>query len=130
VQRSLGRGVPAETVLSMLRQRMVPASRACFRRDRAGRRDYAVRVVFHFELADGEVVLADVSGEIQPALRSCLLDTLDRLEVPRFEGTIIVRWPVHTERDVPTVTWELRGDVADVVDQALGDDRNTGTPDI
>ncbi len=130
VQRSLGRGVPAETVLSMLRQRMVPASRACFRRDRAGRRDYAVRVVFHFELADGEVVLADVSGEIQPALRSCLLDTLDRLEVPRFEGTIIVRWPVHTERDVPTVTWELRGDVADAVDQALGDDRNTGTPEI
>lgn len=128
--RRLGRGVPRETVLTLLRQRLVPAARACFRRDRAGRLDYAVRVVFRFELADGEVVLADVQGEMDDELRTCLSSSLDRLEVPRFEGRVVVRWPVHTARVVPDITVELSGDVAGEVDRAIGPGRDAGIPDL
>lgn len=114
-----GRGIPAETVLRMLRQRVVPIARRCFRRDRAGRADYSVRAEYHFELTDREVVRADVVGEIPPPLRACLQQAIDRLDVPRFEGRVVVRYPVYTERDAPPPRVELHDDVAREVDRVL-----------
>ena len=120
----LGRGVPAETVLSMLRGRVVPAARRCFRIDRAGRGDYAVRAVFEFELADREVSSAEVSGAISDRLRACLMATLQGLDVPPFEGSVLVRYPVYTERYPPPPTIELRDEVAAPVDRLLGEGRH------
>ena len=117
----LGRGVPAETVLSMLRQRLVPAARRCFRRDRGGRGDYSVRAVFELELADREIAAAAVRGEISERLRGCLESSLEGLDVPRFRGSVLVRYPLHTERHPPPPTIELRDDVARAVDRALSD---------
>ncbi|MAQ15964.1 MAG: hypothetical protein CMN30_14370 [Sandaracinus sp.] len=124
--RGLGRGVPAETVLSLLRRRVVPAARRCFRLDRAGRADYSVRAVFELELSDREVNGAAVHGEIDERLRACLMDTLDDLEVPAFEGAVLVRYPLYTERHPPPPTIELRPDVAAPLDRVL---RTEPTPD-
>ncbi len=121
---NLGRGVPAETVLSMLRGRIIPAARRCFRIDRAGRGDYSVRAVFELELADREVSGAEVEGEISDRLRSCLMSTLEALDVPAFRGSVLVRYPLYTERHPPPPTIELRDDVAAPVDRLLGDDRD------
>lgn len=120
---NLGRGVPAETVLSMLRGRIVPAARRCFRIDRAGRGDYSVRAVFELELADREVSGAEVEGQISERLRSCLMSTLESLDVPAFRGSVLVRYPLYTERHPPPPTIELRDDVAAPVDRLLGDER-------
>ena len=115
-----GRGVPAETLLAMLRSRVVPAARACFRADRAGRADYSVRAGIAFTLADREILSTDITGELAPALRSCLLDALERLEVPRFEGTVVVRYPVYTEAAPPAPTIELTDGAARGVDRTFG----------
>lgn len=115
-----GRGVPAETLLAMLRSRVVPAARACFRADRAGRADYSVRAGIAFALADREILSTDITGELTPALRSCLLDAVERLEVPRFEGTVVVRYPVYTEAAPPPPTIELSGGAARGVDRTFG----------
>jgi len=115
-----GRGVPAETLLAMLRTRVVPAARACFRADRAGRADYSVRAGIAFTLADREILSTDITGELAPALRSCLLDAVERLEVPRFEGTVVVRYPVYTEAAPPAPTIELSGGAARGVDSTFG----------
>ncbi|HJL04515.1 MAG TPA: hypothetical protein RMH85_08505 [Polyangiaceae bacterium LLY-WYZ-15_(1-7)] len=117
----LGRAIPEETVLGMLRQRIVPVARGCFRRDRAGRTDYSVRAVFRFRLADREVIEADVEGEISDVLRACLLQAVDTLEVPRFSGTVVVRYPLYTERVPPPPTIVLEEEVLDVVDRVAGD---------
>jgi hypothetical protein len=122
----MGRGIPAETVLSMLRRRVVPAARRCFRRDRAGRGDYSVRAVFEMELADREVSAAEVHGEISDRLRQCLMQSLERLDVPRFTGVVVVRYPLYTERHPPPPTIELREDIADRVDAFLGDGSDEG----
>lgn len=119
----LGRGVPAETVLSMLRRRVIPGARRCFRVDRAGRGDYSVRAVFELELADREVSGAEVEGEISERLRSCLMATLEGLEVPAFRGSVLVRYPLYTERQPPPPTVQLRDDVAAPVDRLLGEER-------
>ncbi len=116
-----GRGVPAETLLAMLRARVVPAARACFRADRAGRADYAVRASIAFALADRELVSTELGGDLAPALRACLLGALDALEVPRFEGTVIVRYPVYTEAAPPPPILELGDAAASGVDGAFGD---------
>lgn len=116
-----GRGVPAETLLAMLHARVVPAARACFRADRAGRSDYSVRAGIAFELADREILSTSITGELAPPLRSCLLEALDRLEVPRFEGTVVVRYPVYTEAAPPPPTIELGGTAAQRVDRTFGD---------
>ncbi|MCB9619594.1 MAG: VWA domain-containing protein [Sandaracinus sp.] len=115
----LGRGIPAETVLSMLRRRVVPVARGCFRRDRAGRENYATRAVFELRLADREVTSADVIGEIDDALRECLLTSVDGLDVPAYAGTIVVRYPLYTQASGPALTIELHPDVAQVVDRVL-----------
>jgi hypothetical protein len=116
-----GRGVPAETLFAMLRTRVVPAARACFQADRAGRADHAVRVSIAFALADRELAAADIGGAITPVLRSCLLEALERIEVPRFEGTVIVRYPVYTEAVPPPPTIELGDGAARGVDGVFGD---------
>ncbi|MCB9599688.1 MAG: hypothetical protein H6720_04960 [Sandaracinus sp.] len=115
----LGRGIPAETVLSMLRRRVVPVARGCFRRDRAGRENYATRAVFELRLADREVTSADVIGEIDDELRECLLTSVDGLDVPAYAGTIVVRYPLYTQASGPALTIELHPDVAQVVDRVL-----------
>ncbi|MCU0673300.1 MAG: VWA domain-containing protein [Myxococcota bacterium] len=119
---SLGRGIPAETVLSMLRRRVVPVARGCFRRDRAGREDYATRAVFELRLTDREVAASDVVGEIDDELRECLMHAVDGLEVPAYDGTIVVRYPLYTRAHGPSLTIELHPDVASVVDRVLPSD--------
>jgi hypothetical protein len=115
-----GRGVPAETVLGMLRARLVPAARACLRDDRAGRADHAVRAVLAFALEDREIVRADVEGALSDALRACLRDALDRLDVPRFSGVVAVRYPIYTEGVAPPPTVELGEATAGEFDRVLG----------
>ncbi|MBC7173782.1 MAG: hypothetical protein H5U40_15180 [Polyangiaceae bacterium] len=106
-----GRGVPAEVLLDNLRSRIVPAARRCLRDDRHGRLDYAVRAVFRFRLEDREITRADVEGTIDDALRACLLTTVDTLDVPRFEGAIVVSYPIYTERAEQPPVIELAPDV-------------------
>ncbi len=126
----VGLGVPAETVLAGLRQRVVPAARACLRRDRAGRANYSVRATFHVRLRNREIVEARVAGEISEALRACLLQSVDRLAVPTFRGTIAVRYPIHTQREAPPPTIALEGDVEDRVNSLFGraTEANTRAP--
>lgn len=116
-----GRGMPAETVLAMLRQRVMPAARGCFRQDRRGRLDYSTRAELRLRLADQEVVDATVVGTISPRLRSCLAAALDTLDVPRFRGAVLVRYPLRTERvDAPPII-ELDAEAAERIDAVLDD---------
>jgi len=116
----VGRGMPAEPLLGMLRDRIVPVARGCFRRDRAGRPDYAVRAVFEFKLAEREIVEAAVTGELPEPLRQCLLGAVDRLEIPRFSGSIVVRYPLQTERERAAPRIELSRQAADRLDSVIG----------
>ncbi len=125
-ESTTGQGVPAETVLAMLRQRIVPRARECFRRDRRGRADYSVRAVLELDLADQEIASAGVSGEIEDELRACLAQTIDALDVPRFEGRIRVRYPLTTAREAPPPRIELVGDVATGVDRVIGTPQSVG----
>ncbi|MBW2464206.1 MAG: hypothetical protein JRH11_21335 [Deltaproteobacteria bacterium] len=111
-----GRGIPAETVLRMLRRRVQPVARRCFRRDRAGRLDYAVRAEFVIRLEDRELTEARVDGEITDGLRTCLSSAVHDLEIPRFRGAVIVRYPLYTERVPRPPTIELVPEVARQVD--------------
>jgi len=117
---ALGRGVPAETVLTLLHTRLIPPARACFRQDRAGREDYAVRAEFRFRLQDREVVEAGITGELPDSLRRCLLNTLFTLEVPSFRGAVVVTYPLRTVPVGPAMTLELLPEVARDVDGVLG----------
>jgi hypothetical protein len=114
-----GRGVPAETVLRMLRQRVQPVARQCFRRDRRGRLDYAVRAEFIIRLEDRELSEARVDGEIDADLRTCLLTAAHDLDVPRFSGAVLVRYPLYTERAARPPVIELVPDVARTVDAVI-----------
>ena len=115
-----GRGMPAETVLGMLRERVIPVARRCFRLDRAGRGDYAARATFVLEMADQELVTADVRGVMTAELRACLFEAVHAVAVPMFDGTVRVRYPVFTERDAPPPVVELAPDVARQVDRVSG----------
>jgi hypothetical protein len=112
-------GVPARVLLGSMRRRVIPPARACFRTDRAGRADYEERAEIRMELADREIATASVTGEITPALRECLLSAIDHLEVPGFEGRLLVRWPLYTEGVAPPPVLELAPAVADEVDRAI-----------
>jgi hypothetical protein len=118
-EAALGAGLPSSPLLQMLRQRIVPVARDCFRRDRAGRADYQVRAVFEFELADREVASARIQGKIADALRSCLLASIDNLAVPRFAGKVVVRYPLVTEREPLPAQIELSAQTADRLDAVL-----------
>lgn len=115
----LGAGMPSSPLLSMLRQRIMPVARGCFRRDRAGRADYQVRAVFEFQLADREVVSAQIQGKIQEELRRCLLSAVDTLAVPRFTGKVLVRYPLVTEREPLPAQIELTADTAGRLDAVI-----------
>jgi hypothetical protein len=115
-----GTGMPSSPLLGMLRQRIIPVARGCFRKDRAGRADYQVRAVFSFELAEREVVSAEVTGKITDALRECLLSAIDQLAVPRFTGRVAVHYPLVTERETLPSQIELTPEAAEKVDSLLG----------
>jgi len=108
--------LPERSLLTMLRQRIVPAARQCFRNDRRGRPSYQRRAVFEFQLADREVVEATISGSIAPRLRQCLAQAMDTLDIPPFEGTVNVRYPVYTAARLPPPVLTLDTEVADAVD--------------
>jgi hypothetical protein len=112
--------MPADPLLGMLRQRVLPVARGCFRRDRAGRAEYAKRAVFVFTLAEREVVAARVEGAIPPALRECLLSSVDTLEVPRFTGMVEVRYPLVTESVPLPEQIELKTETAGKLDHLFG----------
>lgn len=117
-----GIGMPSSPLLTMLRQRIIPVARGCFRRDRAGRLDYQKRAMFVFRLADREVVAADVKGKISKRLHSCLLSAMDTLDVPYFSGNVIVRYPLITEAEALPHEIELTPEVACQVDSVLSKD--------
>lgn len=116
---SIGTGMPSEPLREMLRMRIIPAARECFRRDRAGRADYSVRAVFRFELASQEVVHSAVEGRIEARLRNCLLTAVDRLHVPRFSGRIKVTYPLRTIKEAVPPRIELSDDTSNSVDTLL-----------
>lgn len=116
----IGSGMPSSPLLGMLRQRIIPVARGCFRKDRAGRADYQVRAIFAFELAEREVVSAEVTGKITDALRQCLLSAIDGLAVPRFTGRVVVHYPLVTEREILPSQIELTSEAAEKVDSLLG----------
>jgi hypothetical protein len=113
----IGAGMPSDPLLSMLRQRILPVARGCFRRDRAGRAEYQKRAVFVFALADREIVDARIEGGIPDALRQCLLTAVDTLEVPRFSGVVKVRYPLITESMPLPEQIELRSETAGTLDR-------------
>lgn len=119
-------GLPARALRDMLRRRVIPAARGCFRDDRRGRPLHHRAVEFQVTLADREIVDAAVSGDIPEELASCLLRAFDGVDVPAFAGTLVVRWPVHTDAILPPPVIELGPDVARMVD-AVGIDE-TPTP--
>jgi hypothetical protein len=112
--------MPGSPLLQMLRRRIIPVARGCFRRDRAGRAAYAVRAVFEFELAEREVVAAQVKGRIPEPLRSCLLGAVDTLDVSYFTGTVIVRYPLRTQREPLPAQIELTPGARRAVESVVG----------
>jgi len=119
----IGIGMPADPLLDMLRRRVMPVARGCFRRDRGGKPIYAKRAVFAFTLAEREVVDARVEGAIPDALKQCLLQAVDTLEVPRFSGLVTVRYPLVTESAPLPEQLELRPATAGTLDGLFGDER-------
>jgi hypothetical protein len=113
----VGTGMPADPLLDMLRRRIMPVARGCFRRDRGGRPEYQKRAIFAFTLAEREVVDAKIEGKIPDALRTCLLKAVDTLDVPRFSGTVIVRYPLVTEAQPLSEQIELRATTAASLDR-------------
>jgi hypothetical protein len=112
-------GMPAESVLTMLRTQLVPKARACLRTDRQGRGDYAVALTFHALFARREIAEARVEGAIEAKLRACLEEALDTLRVPVFSGRIRVRYPIHTEREPPPPVIELEPEIWDPVRRVI-----------
>jgi hypothetical protein len=112
-------GMPAQSVLNMLRTQLLPKARACLRSDRKGRGDYAVQVTFHALFAQREISDVRIEGKIQEALRSCLEGVLSELRVPAFSGRIRVRYPIHTEREPDPPVIQLEPDVAAQVERVI-----------
>jgi hypothetical protein len=113
--------MPSDPLLDMLRRRILPVARGCFRRDRAGRAVYQKRAVFAFTLAEREVVSAEVQGSIPEPLKNCLIAAVDSLEVPRFTGIVSVHYPLVTESaDVPEQI-DLKAQTAGTLDRLFGE---------
>jgi len=108
--------LPERALLRMLRERIVPPARGCFREDRRGRAAYQRRAVFAFRLADREVVEARVEGSISDSLRQCLSQTMDGLDIPPFDGVVNVRYPIYVAPRLPPPVLSLDPAVADAVD--------------
>jgi hypothetical protein len=114
-----GIGMPSEPLLAMLRSRIIPVARACFRRDRAGRPNYSKKAVFRFQLSEREVTSADIEGSVSRKLRACLLTAVDTLDVPSFSGSVIVRYPLITEAEPLPHQIELTPETAKQIDALL-----------
>lgn len=114
-----GSGMPSSPLLTMLRQRILPVARACFRRDRAGRAEYELRAVFELELSNQEVTDANVTGEVPEPLRRCLIEAADHLEVPPFTGVVRARYPLRTQSEPLPSEIELSSGVAADLDRLL-----------
>lgn len=112
-------GMPAESVLSMLRTQLVPAARGCLRTDRKGRANYAVALTFHLLLERREINEARIEGDIAAPLRACLQALLPQLTVPFFSGRIRLSYPIHTEREAPPPTVEMEPELRRTVDRTL-----------
>jgi hypothetical protein len=112
-------GMPAQSVLDMLRTQLLPRARACLRSDRKGRGDYAVQVTFHALFAQREISDVRIEGAIQEPLRECLESVLSELRVPAFSGRIRVRYPIHTEREPDPPVIQLEPDVAAQVERVI-----------
>jgi hypothetical protein len=121
-------GMPAVSVLDMLRTQLVPKARACLRTDRKGRGDYAVALTFHALFARREIAEARVEGTIEAKLRACLEAALDDLRVPVFSGRIRVRYPIHTEREPPPPVIELEPEVWKRVERVISPNGPSGAP--
>jgi hypothetical protein len=119
---ALGKGMPSDPLLDMLRLRVMPFARDCFRRDRAGKGQYDLRAVFVFALAEREVISADVEGKIPEALRQCLMGAVDTLDVPRFTGTVEVRYPLVTESVPKAEQIQLTQVAAQAIDALIRED--------
>ncbi len=113
------RRLPRATLLSMLRRRVIPPARRCLRRDRRGRADYAIRAVLRFGLARRELLFARVEGAVSESLARCLAATLERLDVPRFDGVALVRYPLRTRRVRGAPALELTEGVRAVLETAF-----------
>jgi hypothetical protein len=112
-------GLPSRPLLMQLRRRVIPLARRCFRDDRRGRADYSTRADIRVTLADREIVDTHIEGPITPALSSCLASAFDGLEIPSFDGTIVVHWPLYTAAEPPPPTLELAPDVSRSVDRVM-----------
>ncbi len=114
-------GMPSRPLLTQLRRRVIPLARRCFREDRRGRADYSTRADIRVTLADREIVDTQIEGPITPVLASCLASAFDGLDLPSFDGTIIVHWPLYTAAEPPPPTLELAPDVSRAVDRVMRD---------
>lgn len=111
------RSLPSRPLLTQLRRRVIPVARGCFRDDRRGRADYSTRADIHVTFADREIVTTEVEGPITPALSACLAAAFDGLDIPAFDGTVIVHWPLYTAAEPPPPTLELAPDISRAVDR-------------
>lgn len=118
-----GAAMGADALLYLLRQRLMAPATQCFRDDRRGRAAYSTRTVLDLELGDREVLRASASGG-PASLRACLLETLDRLEVPTFDGVVRVHWPLYTAPETPPPVMSLDARTSRALREALGDDRS------
>jgi hypothetical protein len=114
--------MPSDPLLDMLRLRVMPFARDCFRRDRAGKGNYELRAVFVFALAEREVISADVEGQVPEPLRQCLMGAVDTLDVPRFTGTVEVRYPLVTESVPKAEQIQLTQVAAQAIDALIRED--------
>ena len=102
--------LPAASVLHRLRTRVIPPARRCLRADRRGRAHHSIRATFELVLSRREVVEQSVHGDLTPALRDCLLSTVNFLEVPSFGGALRIRYPIYTQAERPPIV-EHRDDL-------------------
>jgi hypothetical protein len=66
------------------------------------------------------VISADVEGRIPETLRQCLMGAVDTLDVPRFTGTVEVRYPLVTESAPKAEQIRLTQVAARAVDDLIG----------
>jgi hypothetical protein len=112
-------GMPRQSVLSMLRDQLVPQARGCLRTDRKGRADYAVSLIFHALFAEREAYDVRIEGKIPEPLRQCLAVVVQDLRIPSFSGRICVRYPIHTEREPEAPVVELEPEAAEQVERVI-----------
>lgn len=112
-------GLPRETVLNMLRQRVIPIARRCFRSDRRGRANYRARAEYVVTIARREISASEVRGRIPESLRECLATATDALDIPYVSDTIVVRYPIYVAPAAPEPVLELLPDVAREVDRLI-----------